>query len=84
MSKMTCPACKNETVVIGGRFGSHSGADWKTCPWSGDKVDRPSFAAVIVIAIVHTFNYRRDFYIPATQVAQTESLRTQQLQASHV
>ncbi|AVO34431.1 cytochrome o ubiquinol oxidase subunit I [Ottowia oryzae] len=43
-----------------------------------------SFAAVIVIAIVHTFNYRRDFYIPATQVAQTESLRTQQLQASHV
>jgi cytochrome o ubiquinol oxidase subunit 1 len=43
-----------------------------------------SFAAIVVASIVHTFNYQRDYHIPASEVTDTESLRTQQLQASHV
>jgi cytochrome o ubiquinol oxidase subunit 1 len=35
-----------------------------------------SFAALLVIAIVHTFNYRRDFDLPAEEVARTEDART--------
>ncbi|MGJ7900939.1 cytochrome o ubiquinol oxidase subunit I [Lysobacter sp. 1R34A] len=42
------------------------------------------FAAMLIAAIVHTFNYKRDYYIPAEQVAATESKRTQQLAAAHV
>lgn len=42
-----------------------------------------SFVATIVAAIVHTFNYKRDFYIPASEVVATENARTQLL-ASHV
>ena len=42
-----------------------------------------SFAATILAAIVHTFNYKRDFYIPASEVVATENARTQLL-ASHV
>jgi len=42
-----------------------------------------SFAALLIAAIVHTFNYQRDFYIPATQVVATEATRTLQL-ARHV
>ncbi|QEZ44739.1 cytochrome o ubiquinol oxidase subunit I [Cupriavidus oxalaticus] len=41
-----------------------------------------SFAATIVGAIIHTFNYKRDYYIPADQVVRTESARTQ-LMAGH-
>ncbi|MBV9653159.1 MAG: cytochrome o ubiquinol oxidase subunit I [Acetobacteraceae bacterium] len=37
------------------------------------------FAALIVTAIGHTFNYRRDFYIPAEHVIRTESERSQLL-----
>ncbi|HET7868024.1 MAG TPA: cbb3-type cytochrome c oxidase subunit I, partial [Burkholderiaceae bacterium] len=37
------------------------------------------FAALIISAIVHTFNYKRDFHIPADDVVRTENLRTQQL-----
>ncbi|MCY1284823.1 Cytochrome bo(3) ubiquinol oxidase subunit 1 [compost metagenome] len=36
-----------------------------------------SFAATIIGAIIHTFNYKRDYYIPADQVVRTESARTQ-------
>jgi len=36
-----------------------------------------SFAAIIIGAIIHTFNYKRDYYIPADQVVRTESTRTQ-------
>ncbi|MBP0620726.1 cytochrome o ubiquinol oxidase subunit I [Cupriavidus consociatus] len=36
-----------------------------------------SFAAIIIGAIIHTFNYKRDYYIPADQVVRTESARTQ-------
>ncbi len=43
-----------------------------------------SFAAMLVAAIVHTFNYKRDYYIPAEQVTATEAKRTQQLAAAHV
>ncbi|WP_186426102.1 cytochrome o ubiquinol oxidase subunit I [Cupriavidus metallidurans] len=36
-----------------------------------------SFAATIITAIIHTFNYKRDYYIPAEQVVRTEAARTQ-------
>lgn len=42
-----------------------------------------SFAAVILASIIHTFNYNRDYYIPAREVAAVEDARTQQL-ARHV
>jgi cytochrome o ubiquinol oxidase subunit 1 len=38
-----------------------------------------SFAATIVGAIYHTFNYKRDFDIPAATVAAVEDARTRQL-----
>jgi len=41
-----------------------------------------SFAATILSAIVHTFNYKRDYYIPAEDVVRTEASRTQ-LMAGH-
>ena len=41
-----------------------------------------SFAAVIVIAIAHTFNYKRDYYIPAETVAKVERQRTATLAAA--
>ena len=43
-----------------------------------------SLAGLVLASIIHTFNYKRDFYIPAADVAATEDLRTQQLLASHV
>ena len=43
-----------------------------------------SFAATVLASIIHTFNYKRDFYIPAAEVASTEATRTQQLAAAHV
>ena len=43
-----------------------------------------SFAALILTAIVHTFNYKRDYYIPASEVIATEDARTAQLAAAHV
>jgi cytochrome o ubiquinol oxidase subunit I len=42
-----------------------------------------AFAALIVAAIVHTFNYAREFHIPAEDVVRTENARTQLL-AGHV
>ncbi len=38
-----------------------------------------SFVGVIAATIIHTFNYDRDFYIPADEVARTEAERTQTL-----
>ena len=35
-----------------------------------------SFAGLIATAIAHTFNYKRDYYIPAAEVAATEAWRT--------
>ena len=38
-----------------------------------------SFFAAIVVAILHTFNYNRDFYIPAEEVEAVEAARSKQL-----
>ena len=38
-----------------------------------------SFVAVLIVAIGHTFNYKRDFYIRAAEVTKTESARTKLL-----
>ena len=35
-----------------------------------------SFAALLLASIIHTFNYKRDFYIPASEVKATEEART--------
>ncbi|MFC3124273.1 cytochrome o ubiquinol oxidase subunit I [Pseudoroseomonas globiformis] len=35
-----------------------------------------SFAAVVLASIIHTFNYNRDYYIPAEEVTRTEQGRT--------
>jgi cytochrome o ubiquinol oxidase subunit 1 len=40
-----------------------------------------AFVAVLAAVIVHTFNYERDFYIPAKEVARVESARTRMLAA---
>ncbi|WP_020180152.1 cytochrome o ubiquinol oxidase subunit I [Methylopila sp. M107] len=40
-----------------------------------------SFVALVATAIVHTFNYKRDFHIPAAQVVDTENARTRLLAA---
>ena len=40
-----------------------------------------SFVALIATAIGHTFNYARDFNIPAAEVVETENARTQLLAA---
>ncbi|WP_295552550.1 cbb3-type cytochrome c oxidase subunit I, partial [uncultured Pseudacidovorax sp.] len=42
-----------------------------------------SFAATILASIIHTFNYKRDYYIPADEVSAAENARTQLL-ARHV
>ena len=41
------------------------------------------FVAMMAAIIVHTFNYKRDFYIPAEEVTATESAHTRLLE-SHV
>jgi cytochrome o ubiquinol oxidase subunit 1 len=38
-------------------------------------------AAMIAAAIVHTFNYQRDYYIPAEEVIRTEDERTRLLES---
>jgi cytochrome o ubiquinol oxidase subunit 1 len=35
-----------------------------------------SFVGLLGYAVFHTFNYDREFYIPAQEVAQTEQART--------
>ncbi|WP_457310850.1 cytochrome o ubiquinol oxidase subunit I [Sphingomonas sp. UYAg733] len=40
-----------------------------------------SFVAILVVAIGHTFNYRRDFHIPAEEVIAIEDKRTRLLAA---
>jgi cytochrome o ubiquinol oxidase subunit 1 len=41
-----------------------------------------AFAAMIGAAIVHTFNYDRDFHIPADEVTRSEDARTRALAAA--
>jgi cytochrome o ubiquinol oxidase subunit 1 len=38
-----------------------------------------TFAAVIVVSIVHTFNTKRDYHIAANDVVRIEDIRTQEL-----
>ncbi|MDI7862154.1 cytochrome o ubiquinol oxidase subunit I [Rhizobiaceae bacterium n13] len=38
-----------------------------------------AFVAIVAVAIGHTFNYNRDFYIPADEVSNTEGERTRLL-----
>ena len=40
-----------------------------------------SFVAIAAVTIVHTFNYNRDFYIPAEEVSAVEARRSQMLPA---
>ena len=40
-----------------------------------------AFAALLVAAVVHTFNYDRDYHIPADEVVRTENARTELLNA---
>jgi cytochrome o ubiquinol oxidase subunit 1 len=40
-----------------------------------------SFAAMVAAVIIHTFNYKRDFYIPAEEVVRTEEAHTRLLEA---
>jgi len=42
-----------------------------------------SFIAMLASIIIHTFNYKRDFYIPAEEVVRTEAAHTRFLE-SHV
>jgi cytochrome o ubiquinol oxidase subunit I len=42
-----------------------------------------AFAAALAAIIIHTFNYDRDFHIPAEEVARVERIRTRLL-AAHV
>src|SRR5471032_1138296 len=39
------------------------------------------FVVMMAAIIVHTFNYKRDFYIPAEEVTRTEDIRTRLLEA---
>jgi cytochrome o ubiquinol oxidase subunit I len=41
-----------------------------------------AFVAMLAAAIWHTFNYDRDFNIPADEVARVEAARTQALAAA--
>ncbi len=38
-----------------------------------------SFAALILVSIIHTFNYKRDYYVPADEVVREEAARTRLL-----
>jgi len=41
-----------------------------------------SFAAVLVVSIAHTFNYDRDYHIPADEVRETEEAFERRLKAT--
>jgi cytochrome o ubiquinol oxidase subunit 1 len=43
-----------------------------------------SFVLMMVAIIAHTFNYKRDFFIPADDVVRIEDQRTKMLAAGHV
>ncbi|WP_409032290.1 cytochrome o ubiquinol oxidase subunit I [Janthinobacterium sp. CG_23.3] len=48
--------------------------------WQMWLVGGVAFVVMLAAIIVHTFNYQRDFYIPAEQVARTEEARTRMLE----
>jgi cytochrome o ubiquinol oxidase subunit 1 len=43
-----------------------------------------AFFAMLAAVIIHTFNYKRDYHIPADEVIRTEDARTRLLAAAHV
>ncbi|HWT18330.1 MAG TPA: cytochrome o ubiquinol oxidase subunit I [Variovorax sp.] len=43
-----------------------------------------AFFAMLAAVIIHTFNYERDYHIPAEEVVRTEDERTRLLAAAHV
>ena len=43
-----------------------------------------AFAATVAAAVIHTFNYQRDYYIPAEDVVVTEAERTRNLELANV
>jgi cytochrome o ubiquinol oxidase subunit 1 len=43
-----------------------------------------AFFAMLAAVIIHTFNYKRDYHIPAEEVVRTEAERTRLLAAAHV
>jgi cytochrome o ubiquinol oxidase subunit 1 len=51
--------------------------------WQMWLVAGASFIGMLAAIIIHTFNYQRDFYIPAEEVIRTENARTRSLE-SHV
>jgi cytochrome o ubiquinol oxidase subunit 1 len=42
-----------------------------------------SFAAILMVAIAHTFDYHRDFHIAADDVIMAENARTRLLATGH-
>ncbi|MBS0422629.1 MAG: cytochrome o ubiquinol oxidase subunit I, partial [Proteobacteria bacterium] len=42
------------------------------------------FATLLIAIVVHTFNYKRDYHIPAAEVTRVEDIRTRVLAGSHV
>jgi cytochrome o ubiquinol oxidase subunit 1 len=38
-----------------------------------------SFVSLLAVAVIHTFNYNRDYYIPAEDVVRIEGQRTAHL-----
>jgi cytochrome o ubiquinol oxidase subunit I len=42
------------------------------------------FATLLIAILVHTFNYKRDYHIPAGEVTRVEDIRTRVLAGSHV
>jgi cytochrome o ubiquinol oxidase subunit 1 len=40
-----------------------------------------AFVALLAVAIGHTFNYQRDYYIPAEEVVRVEDARTEALRS---
>ena len=51
--------------------------------WQMWLVAAAGFVAMLAAVIIHTFNYKRDYYIPAEEVVRTENARTRLLE-SHV
>ena len=43
-----------------------------------------SFAGIVIASIIHTFNYARDYHIPAEEVRATEDARDRQLASAGV
>jgi len=52
--------------------------------WQMWLVAGAGFLAMLAAVIIHTFNYKRDYYIPADDVVRTEDARTRLLAAAHV